>query len=288
MAAQADGFTTTFLIDDNAAANKPAFVRFLESTVERGYARMLVVQLRADAAFRSDGRLDRKFLRLLKRAAAVTIVCVGVESASDANLEAIQKHADANRTAKALKAMRRRGLLVHGMFIALKHDTREAIARNGAYARRYVTSLQYLFETPLPGTRRTREHETDGSLLFTSVRDLRLYDGMHVVLQPLKMSAEEMQVRVVREYRKFYSASRLVGAALRGTFLRFRLLDRGQRAYLRQVGGVRRLRLWLRLHIEYKFAPVAFIATGRARLKVMLRDAEYEAYLERVRGLSAG
>lgn len=280
MAAQSDGYATTFLIDDNAAANKPAFVKFLESIVDRGYARMLVIQMRADAAFRSDGRLDREFLRLLKKAAAVTVVCVGVESATDANLEELGKQTDANRTARALKAMRRRGLLVHGMFIALKNDTCEVIARNGVYARRYVTSLQYLFETPLPGTRRTREHEADGSLLFTSVRDLRLYDGMHVVLQPLKMPAEEMQVRVLREYRKFYSAVRIVSAALRGAFLRFRLLDRGQRAYLRQVRGIRRLRLWLRLHFEYKFAPVAFIATGRARLKAMLRDAEYAAYLE--------
>jgi anaerobic magnesium-protoporphyrin IX monomethyl ester cyclase len=287
MAAQSDGYSTTFLIDDNAAANKPAFVEFLESIAERGYARMLVIQMRADAAFRSDGRLDREFLRLLKRAAAVTVVCVGVESATDANLESVQKHADASRTARALKAMRRRGLLVHGMFIALKHDTRAAIVRNGTYARRYVTSLQYLFETPLPGTKRTREHEAEGSMLFTSIRDLNLYDGMHVVLQPLKMPAEEMQVLVVREYRKFYSAARIAAAALRGAFLRFRLLDRGQRAYLRQVRGIRRLKLWARLHFEYKFAPVAFIATGRSRVKKMLKDAEYAAYLERVRQLSA-
>jgi anaerobic magnesium-protoporphyrin IX monomethyl ester cyclase len=288
MAAQSDGYATTFLIDDNAAANKPAFVEFLRSIVERGYARMLVIQMRADAAFRSDGRLDRELLRLLKRAAAVTVVCVGVESATDADLEEVQKHTDAKRMARALRAMRHKGLLVHGMFIALKNDTRVAIKKNGDYARRYVTSLQYLFETPLPGTKRTREHEADGSILFTALRDLHLYDGMHVVLRPAQMSAEEMQALVVREYRRFYSTWRVVTAALSGAFLRFRRLDRGQRAYVRQVGGLRRLRRWLQLHIEYKFAPVAFRATGWARLRTMLRDPDYSAFLGRVRNLGIG
>lgn len=287
MAAQADGYETAFLIDDNAAANKPAFIRFLESVIERGYARMLVIQMRADAAYRSDGRLDKEFLRLLRRAAAVTVVCVGVESATDANLEEVRKDTDAGRMARALRAMRRRGLLVHGMFIALKNDTREAIKKNGAYARRYVTSLQYLFETPLPGTKRTREHEADGSILFTALRDLHLYDGMHVVLRPAQMPAEEMQALVLREYRRFYSARRVVAAALSGAFLRFRRLGGGQRAYVQQVRGIRRLRRWLRLHIEYKFAPVAFRATGWARVRTLLHDPDYAEFLTRVRNLGA-
>jgi hypothetical protein len=97
------------------------------------------------------------------------------------------------------------------------------------------------------------------------------------------MSAEEMQARVTREYRRFYSAGRVAAAALRGTFLRFRLLDRGQREYLKQFHGVRRVRRWLRLHVEYKYAPVAFLATGRARIKAMLKDPGYIEFLTRVR-----
>jgi len=287
MAAQEQGYQTTFLIDDNASANKPAFARFLQSTIDRGYARMLVVQLRADAAFRSDGRLDREFLRLLKRAATVTVVCVGVESASDENLEEVGKHLDATRMERALKAMRRRGLLVHGMFIALKNDSASAIHLNGTFARRCVTSLQYLFETPLPGTKRTREHEADGSLLFSSLRDLRFLDGMHVALHPGKMTASQMQQLVVTEYRRFYSTGRVVAAALSGTFLRFRHLEPGQRRYLKQFRGRARLMRWLRMHVEYKFAPVAFLATGWSRLRTMLRDPEYAQFLERLRDLEA-
>jgi len=69
------------------------------------------------------------------------------------------------------------------MFIALSEDSAEVIRRNGEYARKYVTSLQYLFETPLPGTKRTKQHELSGALLFRGLDDLALYDGMHVVVR---------------------------------------------------------------------------------------------------------
>lgn len=285
MGAQREGYSTVFLVDDNAAANKPAFKDFLRAATQRGFAGMLVTQVRADAALRPDGRLDREFLRLLKRAAAVTVVCIGVESASDADLEAIHKRSDTSQMRKALKAMRRYGLLVHGMFIAFREDTREAVVRNGEYARKYVTSLQYLFETPLPGTKRTAEHEANGALLFEAPDDLAYYDGMHVVLRPDKMPANEMQRLVVDEYRKFYSRWRIVRTALAGTFARFRRLSEAQRAVLSGMRSLDRFKRWLWYHIEYKYAPVTFTALGYARVRQMLRDPSYEAYLSRLQDL---
>jgi hypothetical protein len=178
--------------------------------------------------------------------------------------------------------MRRAGLLVHGMFIALPSDTAEIIRRNGAFARKYVTSLQYLFEVPLPGTKRTSEHERSGSLLFDEVRDLELYDGMHVVVRPDRMQPWEMQALVTREYRDFYSVSRVVAAALRGVFLRFHRLSVAQREHLARLAPGRRLRQWLRYHVEYKFAPVAFLATGRSRVRAFMRDPDYADFLERL------
>jgi radical SAM superfamily enzyme YgiQ (UPF0313 family) len=285
MEAQEAGYESVFLIDDNAAANKPAFMEFLRKTADRGFARVLITQLRADSVVGKDGRVDREFLKLLKRAAAVTMVCVGVESASDEDLERVHKNVDSRHMARALKAMRRAGILVHGMFIALTDDTREAIRRNGGYARKYVTSLQYLFETPLPGTKRTAEHVSAGRLLFDKLEELSFYDGMHVVLRPLRMRAEEMQRLVVREYERFYSVPRIVVSALEGTFLRFRRLSEGQRAMLRELPVWQRFRRWLRFQVEYKYGPVAFLAIGRRRIREFMRDAEYSAYRERLQNL---
>lgn len=276
--AEQDGYATAFLIDDNAAADKPAFKRLLQSVAESGFSRMLVTQLRADSIFTKGDRLDRELLRLLKKAAAVTVVCVGVESADDADLERMNKGIDSRRMGRALKAMRRRGLMVHGMFIALAEDSREVLRRNGDFARKYVSSLQYLFETPLPGTKRTRKHVEDGNLLFDSPEDLSFYDGMHVVVKPDVLAPTEMQSLVLHAYRRFYSVRRIVGAALSGALLRFRRLTEQQRAHLATLGFKDRIRSWAWFHIRYKFAPVTFLAMGRKRVHAFLEDAAYAQY----------
>ncbi len=159
---QEEGRGGSFLIDDNCAANKPSLKRFLRGAIQRGYSRPIAVQLRADAVFDRKGRLDRELLKLLRDLAPVTMVCIGVESSEDSDLDEIGKHISSERIATALTAIRRYGLLVHGMFIAFAGDTAETLKRNGEFAREYVTSLQYLFETPLPGTKSTAEHEAAG------------------------------------------------------------------------------------------------------------------------------
>ncbi|MDI6900951.1 MAG: radical SAM protein [Anaerosomatales bacterium] len=282
LAAQDEGYPTAFLIDDNAAADKRSFKRMLALMAEGGFARTLVTQIRADAAFRSDGSLDREFLTLLRRAATVTVVCIGVESASDPNLAKLGKEIDSSTMARALRAMRRYGLVVHGMFIALAEDTAEVISRNGAYARRHVHSLQYLFEVPLPGTRRTREHRAAGRLLFDARSDLAYYDGMHVVLRPLAVHAAEMQKLVVEQYRRFYSGRRIVTAAVCSAFTRIRALGAAQRAYLRRVSARRRIYWWGRLHLEQMLAPVAVLITGHRRVKAFMTDPGYREYARRL------
>lgn len=284
MACQAEGAPGVFLIDDNAAANKPSFKRFLSAAIESGYARLLVVQMRADAVFQSDGRIDRELLRLLKRVASTTMVCVGVESSADEDLEDVGKHTDSKRMARAMDAMQRYGLLVHGMFIAFAGDTRETLRRNGAYARKYVTTLQYLFETPLPGTKRTAEHERAGRVLYDKLADLKFLDGMHIALRPELMSPREMQRSVMREYRRFYSWTRVQAAFVRGLLFRHRLLSPAQRAYLRGLRPWHRFKTWVWFHVEYKFAPWSLLHIGRQRVLEFMRDAEYADYLARLEG----
>lgn len=284
MRCQAQGRGGTFVIDDNSAANKPSFKRFLRRAIERGYALPIAVQLRADAVFRRDGRLDRELLRLLRDVAPVTMLCVGVESASDDDLAGIGKRENAERMARALKAMRRYGLLVHAMLIAFAHDTAETLRRNGRYARKHATTLQYLFETPLPGTKRTAGHEAAGRVLWRELAQLRFLDGMHVALRPETMSARRMQEIVTAEYRRFYSRARIAGSFLGGLFGRFRRLSASQRAYLRGLRGWARIRQWALLHLWFKFAPWALLRVGRKRVMDFMRDAEYADYLRGLEG----
>ncbi len=281
---QREGRGGTFLIDDNSAANKPSFKRFLRGAIREGYARPIAVQLRADAVFDRSGKLDRELLGLLRDLAPVTMLCIGVESSEDSDLDEIGKHISAERMAAALAAMRRYGLLVHGMFIAFAGDTAETLRRNGRFARKYVSSLQYLFETPLPGTASTAAHESAGRVLFHDVAELKFVDGMHVAIRPERMTAREMQEIVTAEYRRFYSRVRILKAFLAGLLLRFRRLGPGQRAYLRALPPAKRLREWAWLHLEFKFAPWAVLRVGRRRVLAFLQDTDYTEYLGRLDG----
>jgi radical SAM superfamily enzyme YgiQ (UPF0313 family) len=284
LGSQEAGAGNVFLIDDNAAANKPSLKHFLRRAIERGYAGSIAIQLRADAVFDRAGRLDRELLRLLRDLAPMTMVCIGVESADDGDLAEVGKHDTSERMAIAIKAMRRYGLLVHGMLIAFAGDTAQTLRRNGRFAREYLTSLQYLFETPLPGTKATKEHESAGRVLFHQIPQLKFLDGMHVSIRPERMSARQMQDIVTAEYRKFYSRWRLLSAFVSGLLLRHRRLGPGHRRYLQSLPPLRRLRRWAWMHLQFKMAPWALLRTGRQRVLAFLRDAEYAEYLRTLEG----
>lgn len=281
---QKEGHTGSFLVDDNSAANKPSFKRFLRGAIERGHARPIAIQLRADAVFDREGGLDHELLGLLRDLSPVTMLCIGVESADDSALAGIGKHTDSERTATALAAIRRYGLLVHGMFIAFANDTAETLKRNGRFARKYVTSLQYLFETPLPGTKSTAEHEAAGRVLYHEIADLHYVDGMHVSVRPERTTAKQMQEIVTAEYREFYSRTRIARAFVTGLLFRYRRLGEGLKTYLRGLPPARRLREWAWLHLQFKFAPWALLRIGRKRVLAFLEDAEYTDYLAKLEG----
>lgn len=279
MCLQAHDPEGVFLIDDNCAANKPSFKRFLRGALERGFNRPLTVQMRADAALDSTGKVDHELLRLLKEVAPYTVVCVGIESSSDEDLNQIGKRETAGATAKALKAMRRYGLLVHGMLIAFANDAADTIARNGAYARKHVSSLQLLFETPLPGTKRTAQHESAGRIIWRELDHLRFLDGMHIALWPEHMTPQEMHRLVVREYRRFYSRARLAGAFVAGLVFRHRRLSPAMRDRLATFRGWQRSKQWALMHVQYKFAPWGLLRIGRRRVLELLRDANHLEHL---------
>ncbi|HEY3374786.1 MAG TPA: radical SAM protein [Candidatus Aquicultor sp.] len=286
MNAQETGRPVVFLIDDNAAGNKTSFKQFLRMAIDAGFMRHLVVQLRADVVFNKDGSVDRELLKLLKKVAASTIVCVGVESADDGNLDDMHKNIDSKTMARALKIMRRYGLIIHGMLIALANDTLETIRKNGDFAIRYLSTLQYLFETPLPGTIKTAQHEAEDRIMFTDLKDLSYYDGMHITLRSDNTDPIEMQNAVIREYRRFYSAGRVAKAFITGLLFRFRFLNPGQKQYLRQLVLGKRLYWWLRFHLEYKLVQWSLLAVGRRRVRDFLKDPAFSEYRMRLGSMS--
>jgi radical SAM superfamily enzyme YgiQ (UPF0313 family) len=281
---QADGVGGSFLVDDNCAANKPSFKRFLRAAIERGHALPIAIQLRADAVFDKMGNVDTELLQLLRDFAPVTMVCIGVESSADSDLSEIGKRISSDRMAAGLAAIKDYGLMIHGMFIAFTSDTAETLKRNGDFARKYVSSLQYLFETPLPGTKSTADHQAAGRVLFDKIADLKYLDGMHVSIRPEVLSAKQMQEIVTAEYAKFYSRARVARAFVGGLLFRHRRLGEGMRRYLRSQPLRRRPIEWAKLHLIFKLAPWEVLRIGRHRVREFLQDRDYAEYLSKLEG----
>jgi len=120
--------------------------------------------------------------------------------------------------------------------------------------------------------------------MFHAVPELRFLDGMHVAIRPSRITPEQMQRVVTREYRRFYSRIRIARAFLNGLLLRYRRLGEGQRIYLRSLRPWRRVREWAWMHLEFKFAPWEMLRVGRRRVVEFMHDPDYNDYLARLAG----
>ena len=122
-------------------------------------------------------------------------------------------------------------------------DTRKTMRETVDFARDHrIDTLMLNILTPAPGTRQFAELDAEGRI-FT--RHWELYDGLHVVFMPAQIAPQELQVEVLRAYRRFYSTRRLARpschAALRRLrdhswcwwFARFWRRQKENRAYLR-------------------------------------------------------
>ena len=68
-----------------------------------------------------------------------------------------------------------------------------------------IDTMQMTILTPFPGTKVYEELE-EQKRIFT--KDWSLYDAQHIVFNPKLLSAQELQLNVIRAYTKFYSIRR--------------------------------------------------------------------------------
>jgi radical SAM superfamily enzyme YgiQ (UPF0313 family) len=79
-----------------------------------------------------------------------------------------------------------------------------------------IDTMQMAVLTPFPGTKVYEDLEAQ-KRIFT--KDWSLYDVQHIVFKPKLLSANELQLNIIRAYYKFYSIRRAFYLLLK---LRFR------------------------------------------------------------------
>ena len=203
-----------FFYDDNFAADVTRLKHLLRMMIDRE----LVVPWQAQV--RTDVVRDAELLDLMKRAGCQTLA-LGLESVDQATLDAYHKSQTVADIVSAIHALHESGIRVHGMFV-LGADTDDCstVRDTVAFALEHrIDTLMLNILTPAPGTRWFAEMNTQGRIFD---KRWHLYDGQHVVIEPLRMAPAELQAEVLKAYARFYSLSQWLSHLVKFRLLSFR------------------------------------------------------------------
>ena len=152
------------------------------------------------------------------RAAGCCGLFIGVETASDANLAAMNKQFNQTGSyADRLRKIHRAGIgVVAGMIVGMDADEPAVFRRTLQFLQgTSIDALQLNILTPLPGTPLFQDMDSAGRV---TDRNWGHYDYRHVVFQPARMTAEELQAGADWLYAQFYRLDRTLWRFVRAVF----------------------------------------------------------------------
>ena len=189
-----------FFYDDNFAADRKRLKVLLRMMIEQGLTAKWQAQVRTDVA------RDEELLDLMRRSGCHRLA-LGFESISQATLDGYAKSQTVEDITRAIAALHRHGIKVHGMFVVGADDDTIRTARETVdFAHRHeIDSVMLNILTPGLGTKQY-ELMNAGERVFE--HRWQFYDGQHVIFMPKKMTPLDLQNSVVEGYRRFYSFRR--------------------------------------------------------------------------------
>lgn len=197
-----------FFYDDNFTAAPSRTKELLVELLRRG------VRFSWTAQARSDVVKDKEMLDLMKRTNCQCLY-IGFESINPRTLELYNKRQLVEEIKHAIKILHNYRIKIHGMFVlGSDEDDLKTIKNTSNFVKKNkIDTVQYLILTPIPGSRVYNQMKEENRLLNV---EWSLYDGLHVVFQPLKMSALQLQKETMKAMRKFYSLFKSLPLLFRG------------------------------------------------------------------------
>lgn len=189
--------SNVFFYDDNFTAHREHTKELLEKMISLGVTPKWTAQVRSDVV------KDKELLDLMKRSNCY-YVYIGFESVNPETLAEFDKGQNVEEIVESIRILHEHGIMIHGMFVlGAENDTQKTIRETVKFAIKHkIDTVQFMSLTPLPGTPYFNKMEDEGRLL---TRDWSLYDGLHVVYSPNKMTPQELQKEVERASKRFYS-----------------------------------------------------------------------------------
>ena len=154
----------------------------------------------------------------LARAAGCQGLFVGVETLSQENLDAVDKgFNDEHGYFQRIAAIQIKGIGVQaGIIVGLDGDDVTVFERTLRFLQQaHINALQLAILTPQPGTPLYDDFERASRI---TDRDWGHYDFRHAVIQPARMTAEQLQDGADWLYHQFYRLDRILLRTIRAVF----------------------------------------------------------------------
>lgn len=157
---------------------------------------------------------DPELLDLTAKSGCMGLL-VGFESVSKASLAAVKKGFNRPDDYPGfIRELHGRGIALMGTFVfGSDGDTKDSFAEVVDFVQEHKIDLpRYSVMTPFPGTPLHARLDAAGRIL---TRDWSLYDGQHVVFQPQRMTARELQAGHEWAWKRTYSAGHIAARMAR-------------------------------------------------------------------------
>ena len=149
---------------------------------------------------------DRELMKLMARSGCSGVL-IGFESISSQTLGGLgKKFNQPDKYMELINDLHRLNISIYGCFVfGNDEDTNSVFEETAKFVIDAAIDLpRFAIQTPFPGTPLFRKLKSEGRILN---ENWELYDGQHVVHQPLNMSVDELQEGHVKAWRDVYSHS---------------------------------------------------------------------------------
>ena len=187
-----------FFYDDNFTADTKRAHAIMDGMIKIG------VKPKAwTAQVRSDVCRDLDLVDKMSRAGCDRVY-IGFESINPVTLKKYKKSQTPEDVLYAIQTLHKNNIAVHGMFMYGADSDDAAVVRETSdfVKKTRVDSVQFMVQTPFPGTELFRQIDGDGRLIH---RNWEYYDGLHVVFWPENFTPHSLQSLAMDSFEGFYS-----------------------------------------------------------------------------------
>jgi radical SAM superfamily enzyme YgiQ (UPF0313 family) len=160
---------------------------------------------------------DSELLTLARKAGCVGLF-IGIETGNRKNLELVKKEFNADKNLSTrVDAIHRAGIgIIAGIIVGLDYDDTSTFEQTlFLLQNNHIEAVQVNILTPLPGTPLFNTMKQEGRIVDL---DYSKYDFRHVVIEPSRMSRQELQDGADWLYRSFYRLDRIIARTIHEFF----------------------------------------------------------------------